>query len=281
MGISIDVIADTPLGENEDYDNGVLVEWARLHPSAIRTISVRDMVNKLLTRSQATTIDRLRVFGHGSPGAQWVGGGFHGTFPDFTRKPGQSIRFENGFLQDRELLMQLTGRFTASGSLAKPTALVELHGCSVGISSAGHGLARLLAELWGVRVRAGTDLQNADEEDRFEGGFIEANPLGTVWAHAFSNPPYILIAPLPSAPERSVFHIVGATVTKADWLSSLADKHYGDMLLWPIIFDKNKSATFTNPNVIRPAQRIEIPPLPALTSQQRDQVRARGRDWRS
>jgi hypothetical protein len=37
----------------------------------------------------------------------------------------------------------------------------------------------MLADLWKVRVRAGLAMQVADEGDAFEGGYIEANPLGT------------------------------------------------------------------------------------------------------
>ncbi len=281
MGITIDVIADTALGDNKEFDNGVLQDWLKLHPGALRTLSLRDMINKVLARATGTTIDVLMVFGHGAPGVQTVGGGYTGNAPDFTKIPGQAIRFSNGFLQDRELLGKLSGRFTEGGSLASPKGLVELHGCGVGLSSVGQGLVRMLADLWKVRVRAGLGMQVADEGDAFEGGYLEANPLGTVTEHKFASPPFILVPPFPTAPERPVIHTVGAVITKADWLSSLAGKHYGDVLLWPIIFDRNKDVIFTNPNVMRPGQKIVIPPLPAMSAQQREQVKARGRDWKS
>jgi hypothetical protein len=283
MGIRIVVIADTAY---DNADNGFLDDQAKLHPGAIRSLSVSDMVAKVLARAGSASIDVLQIFGHGSAGAQWVAGGFGGGTQDTTRIRAQAIRFTGGFLQDRALLMRLTGRFTTGGTPSNPKGLVELHGCSVGKTSAGQGLARMLAELWDVRVRAGMDLQYADAGDTYEGGYIEAVPLGTVTQHARGALAYILVPPFPTAPDRTapgkpVIHEVGAVITKADWLSSLAGIHYGDVLLWPIIFDKNKSATFTNPNVMRPKQKIEIPPLPALTAQEREQVRARGRNWKS
>jgi hypothetical protein len=240
------------------------------------------MVAKVLLRAKGTTIDSLRIFGHGAPGQQWVGGGFGSGTPDLTRIRAQAIRFADGFLQDRPLLMQLCGQFTAGGSPTDPKGLVELHGCSVGKTSLGHRLARMLAELWSVRVRAGTDLQHADAVDKFEGGYIEAVPFGTVSEHAPGGAlRYILVPPFPTAPDKPVIHEIGAVVTKADWLSSLAGRFYNDMLLWPIIFDKNKSATFTNPNAVRPRQKIEIPPLPTLTPAKREEIRARGRNWQA
>jgi hypothetical protein len=279
MGISIDVIAETA---HDNSDNGVLNDWVKLHPAAIRTLTVRDMVTKVLARTNGATIDVLRIFGHGSPGRQWVGGGFGSGNADAVKVRAQTIRFENGFLQDRPLLMELCERFPGGGSRANPKGLVELHGCSVGKSPAGQGLARMLAEMWNVRVRAGTDLQHADSADKYEGGYIEAVPFGTVSEHAPGGAlRFILVPPFPSAPEKSVIHEIGAVVTKADWLSSLADRFYQDMLLWPIIFEKNKSATFTNPNAIKPRQKIEIPPLPTLTASERQQIRARGLNWKS
>jgi len=284
MGITINVISDTTYDKT---DSGHLDEQAKLHPGAIRSLTVSDLVAKVTARAGSTPIDVLRIFGHGTAGVQWVGGGSGvAGSPDTFRIRAQAIRFTGGFLQDRALLMRLTGRFTAGGTPTNPKGLVELHGCSVGTTSVGQGLTRMLAELWNVRVRAGMDLQYADAGDTYEGSYIEAVPFGTVTHHPRGAPAYILVPPFPTAPDRTapgkpVIHEIGAVITKADWLSSLAGVHYGDVLLWPIIFDKNKSATFTNPNVMRPKQKIEIPPLPALTPSEREQIRARGRNWKS
>jgi hypothetical protein len=283
MSINIDVIADTTY---EKTDNGFLDEQAKLYPGAIRSLTLSDMITKVITRVGSTPIKTLRIFGHGSAGRQWVGGGFSSGSSDVTRIAAQTIRFANGALQDTALLARLAGRFVAGGSPSNPEGLVELHGCSVGKTAAGQGLARALAQLWNVRARAGTDLQYADAPGKYEGGYIEAVPLGTVFEHTFGGLKYLLVPPWPTAapsptPDKPVIHEIGAVVTKADWLSSLAGQFYGDVLLWPIIFDKNRSATFTNPNAIRPKQKIEIPPLPKLTPQEREQVRRRGLDWRS
>jgi hypothetical protein len=241
------------------------------HPHADRNRTARDA-------SGIVTIDRLRVFGHGSPGVQWVGGGWGASGnPDFTRTRAQTIRFQSGALQDRGLLAALAGRFTPGG-------LVELHGCGVGMSPAGQGLARALAQLWNVRVRAGTQTQNADEAAKFEGGFIEAQPNGTIQVYAFGVPGFVLIpAPPPPAPPGvpPKFHTVGAAVTKADWLSSIAQTHYGDMLLWPIIYDRNAKQMPKGPNVIKPHQKFEIPPIAGYKPEQLAEIRKRGRNWRS
>jgi hypothetical protein len=54
-------------------DNGVLNEWADLHAGAIRSLIVSDMVHQLTARAGTRKIGWLRIFGHGAPGAQWVG----------------------------------------------------------------------------------------------------------------------------------------------------------------------------------------------------------------
>jgi hypothetical protein len=273
MGINIDLVADTTY---DGTDNGVLEEFAKYAPGAIPVLSLRDAVTTVRDSSGILKIDRLRIFGHGSPGTQWVGSGFGSGTPDTSRKLAQTIRFEGGALKDRDLLAQLVGRFTPGG-------LVELHGCSVGKSSNGQGLARALAQLWNVRVRAGTDLQHADPDAKFEGGYIEAQPNGTVQQFTFGVPGFVVIPPPPPKPAPGVpakFHQVGTTVTEADWLSNIAKAEYGDMLLWPIIYDKNVKVLTMGPNVVKPRMKFEIPVLAAFKADQLAQIRQRGRNWR-
>jgi hypothetical protein len=273
MGINIDLVADT---NYDGADNGVLEDFAKYAPAAIPVLTVRNAVNTLLDVSGILKMDRLRIFGHGQPGAQWVGAGFGSGDPDFHRMNAQAIRFEGTALKDRDLLAQLVGRFTPGG-------LVELHGCSVGVTRLGEGLTRALAQLWNVRVRAATEAQFADEEVKYEGGYIEAQPNGTIQKYKFGVPGFVVVPPPPPPSAPGVppkFHQVGAVVTKADWLSSIALAQYGDMLLWPAIYDKNVKQLPQGPNVIKPMSKFEIPPISGYKPEQLEQIRSRGRNWR-
>lgn len=73
-------------------------------------------------------------------------------------------------------------------------------------------------------------------------------------------------------------------VKPGDWLSKIAKDKYREkrdaMFLWPIIYDANKSVIGSNPNVIKPGQKIMIPDIGSYTEIQLDQVRQRGRNWR-
>lgn len=55
---------------------------------------------------------------------------------------------------------------------------MELHGCSVGQGEPGRQLAIALAQLWNVRVAAGTVLQNTNAG--FETAYIVAHPNGRI-----------------------------------------------------------------------------------------------------
>ncbi len=47
-------------------------------------------------------------------------------------------------------------------------------------------------------------------------------------------------------------------VKKGDTLSKIADEFYGDKMLYPKIFEANRDL-LTDPNKIRPGQRLRIP----------------------
>ncbi|MBL8178167.1 MAG: hypothetical protein JNK48_26065 [Bryobacterales bacterium] len=72
------------------------------------------------------------------------------------------------------------------------------------------------------------------------------------------------------------------TVNDGDWLSKIAGKWYkGEVLLWPVIFDANRTVIGENPNVIKKGQVLKIPSIAGFTAQQLEALRARGRNWRN
>jgi hypothetical protein len=281
MGMQIDTVADT-VWDLMQVDNGVLSQQLKLHPRSLKTLALSDWVMQIETRLGTTKCDLLRVFGHGNSGLQTVGGG-HGVpdNPDFTRFRGQALMMASGELNSRKLLQRLTGRFS-------PTARVELHGCLVGSGAAGRKLVFELARLWRVPVRAAYDYQKADAAFAYEGKFIEIFLNGTTREYDGST-----FAVLPSqVPDRPTIvlppidltikeiHTVGAKIERKDWLSVLADKHYGNQLFWPLIWHRNKSATFKSPNKMTPGQKIVIPVKPHMTKEQESSLKREGLDWK-
>ncbi|MBL8212654.1 MAG: LysM peptidoglycan-binding domain-containing protein [Bryobacterales bacterium] len=70
------------------------------------------------------------------------------------------------------------------------------------------------------------------------------------------------------------------TVVSGDSLSLLAGKFYDDVLLWPVIYDANKSVIGGNPNLIKPGQKFTIPSISGYSPSQLSALRERGRNWR-
>ena len=70
------------------------------------------------------------------------------------------------------------------------------------------------------------------------------------------------------------------TVRKGDSLSLISGKFYQDVLLWPIVYDANRSVVGSNPNLIQPGMRLGIPDISGLSSAELSQTRERGRNWR-
>lgn len=147
-------------------DNGFLRQNRAFHPHAVACVSVASMVANVITRASGCRIKRLRIFGHGSPGHQGVGGGRR-------LGPAQELTVTLfGHLQNLAELTKLIPHFQGD-------ALVQLHGCSVGKSWRGRSLVRRLADLWHVRVQAALGKQYADIQDAYEGtDYVEAD--GTI-----------------------------------------------------------------------------------------------------
>jgi hypothetical protein len=70
------------------------------------------------------------------------------------------------------------------------------------------------------------------------------------------------------------------TVATGESLSLIAGKFWKDVLLWPILYDRNKTVVGSNHNLIKPGQRLLIPDLSTYTPRQLNDARARGRAWR-
>jgi|CXWL01.1.fsa_nt_gi hypothetical protein len=54
-------------------------------------------------------------------------------------------------------------------------------------------------------------------------------------------------------------------VVPGDWLSKIAQKFYGDMRKWPVIYEANRDVIGGDPNAIKPGQRLLIPVLPKVS----------------
>jgi hypothetical protein len=144
----------------------------RNFPGALRASSVREMVEaieRLVSQSRSqfpdgVLIRRLRIFGHGRPGIQVMGGDPSTNSPLRTMQVGRDGRLTNA-----RVLQVLSRGYFAAG------AVVELHGCQVAAGSNGRRLLEELHCLWGVIVRGGQDDQRADEIGNYEGSVVESS----------------------------------------------------------------------------------------------------------
>lgn len=78
-------------------------------------------------------------------------------------------------------------------------------------------------------------------------------------AHANGNPVNITVEEIDATPEPEQ-PIVYDTVSPTRVLTKIARVHYGNMHLWPYIYEENK-AILGHPNRIKPGTRIVVPPL--------------------
>jgi nucleoid-associated protein YgaU len=69
-------------------------------------------------------------------------------------------------------------------------------------------------------------------------------------------------------------------VVSGDSLSAIAGRFWGDVLLWPILYDANKKVVGSDPNKIYPGQKLTIPDIKKYSQKQLSDARTRGRDWR-
>lgn len=67
------------------------------------------------------------------------------------------------------------------------------------------------------------------------------------------------------------------TVVTGDSLSKIAKQCYNDFFLWPLIYDENKSAVGSNPNLIRPGLKLTVPDLKKFSPAQIEDARKRGK----
>lgn len=97
-------------------------------------------------------------------------------------------------------------------------------------------------------------------------------------------PPESLYPPPIRLPETisvmGVHTIEGPGIQKKDWLSSIAGQWYGDLLLWPALWDFNKGPDFTDPNKMYVGQRIKIPFINELPGEEIKKYRQRGYNWK-
>jgi LysM repeat protein len=68
------------------------------------------------------------------------------------------------------------------------------------------------------------------------------------------------------------------TVVSGDSLSLIAGRYWKDVLLWPILYDANKSVVGPDPNKILPGQKLSIPSIGSYSSAQLSNARSRGRN---
>ncbi|HEY2377953.1 MAG TPA: hypothetical protein VGH98_18410 [Gemmatimonadaceae bacterium] len=100
--------------------------------------------------------------------------------------------------------------------------------------------------------------------------------LKTVFAPPPAVADKIKQGPTPQASAPSLMHMVSG----GESLSKIALASYGDMFLWPLLFDANRGAIGANPDVIRPGQSLKVPPLSSFTSSQIHDAHVRGKAWR-
>jgi LysM repeat protein len=68
-------------------------------------------------------------------------------------------------------------------------------------------------------------------------------------------------------------------VASGDSLSLISGKFYQDVLLWPVLYDTNKSTVGPDPNLIKPGMKLTVPDISGMSSSQISQTRERGRNW--
>ena len=67
------------------------------------------------------------------------------------------------------------------------------------------------------------------------------------------------------------------TVVSGDSLSLITGRLWGDVLLWPILYDANRAVVGSNPNLIKPGQKLTVPDIGKYSSGQLADARNRGR----
>ncbi len=83
------------------------------------------------------------------------------------------------------------------------------------------------------------------------------------------------------------WYTVKAGLPKEDWPSSRAGADYGDVLLWPLIFEATREqerqsggVKWANQNKLHTGQRIFVPDISGYPQAKISAARTRGKDWR-
>jgi hypothetical protein len=154
-GLVVNVI-DNHKGDRHDR---YLPKCRMLHPKHLNCHSVHSMVIAVTNAAKSGKISVLRIFGHGHPGSQAVGGG---------RNPNHHQKFwvdHGGKLHHQAMLQPLRHLFT-------PNAIVQLHGCEVAEKHIGLLFLQRLSHLWHVEVMAALDAQKAHKKGAYNGLYI-------------------------------------------------------------------------------------------------------------
>jgi len=113
-------------------------------PHALRVNTLRDLVMQVMARvGFGHDLRRLRIIGHGHPGAQGLGDSYHSS---------NIFDSSTSISMDWMMMENLADMFSPQGWL-------ELHGCNVAQGYAGKIYLARLAGLLNVPVRAGISVQ--------------------------------------------------------------------------------------------------------------------------
>ena len=83
------------------------------------------------------------------------------------------------------------------------------------------------------------------------------------------------------------WYTVRQGIPKDDWISSRAGKEYGDVLLWPLIYEATREeerkagqVKFVNQNKMWPGQKVFVPDISGIPAEKKAAARKRGMDWK-
>jgi len=134
-------------------------------PHALRVTNLTDLIRQVVGRvGLDRNLRRLRIIGHGGPGAQGLGNSYH---------------LANVF----DSSVNISANWTLMADLAdlfSPNGWLELHGCNVAEGPQGKQYLARLASLLNVPVRAGTQFQyggSLANDVRLQGPWREARPM--------------------------------------------------------------------------------------------------------
>lgn len=271
--IEINTIAQT-FDDPYQVDSGVLRNFAAKFPSAVRTATIPGLVHQVVNRAGMRKISALRIYGHAAPGEQMVGGGYHGTRADRVSDDISCIMLRRGVVNCRSELGILTRFFT-------PLSVVELHGCETGLDTEGLALCRALARLWGITVAAGYEKQRTTADLVFVGRYIRVFPDGEVRVgSATQSGAFTLIgnpAAGPTGDELEPWPVLGS----GTMLSKVADARYGNVHLWPLIWDYNRKLIGENPNRVPINVTLRIKKPEKYSKAEIANAKSRSPTWRN